>query len=357
MALAESGSFVRDDEFIIAMDYYDRPMSAQDFVALAAGGIRTALRSVLWHRLVFQEDVIDWSYLDEFLERPLAAGLKVILVEPDTVPHCFPDDWYARKWDGTLARDFPLWSMFSPWHLQAQEYMGWLHEQIARHVEGLPVLLVRGGPHCGEALLPYDPYYHDGVGKANFRSWARHVYADDLGKLAQEEGIGYRSWDEVEPGDLRHGNPHYHPVTLRWLETTMRQQTEREMRRYSEQWFMLAGCWRDHLCSCNRLIDGLEADALARGPVNYIAYAHYNLGGYLQGLALQHARVGSSLWVGSQYCEGLITNTRRAIEDGVRGFITGPLCTEDNHTQARVEPWMVEAIDKSLATWRTVKGV
>jgi hypothetical protein len=61
-------------------------------------------------------------------------------------------------------------------------------------------------------------------------------------------------------------------------------------------------------------------------------------------------RNGSLIWVGSEYCEGLLENTESAIEQGFRGFVTAPLHLLTEHRI--IEDWMLDAIKESLSKWR-----
>jgi hypothetical protein len=53
---------------------------------------------------------------------------------------------------------------------------------------------------------------------------------------------------------------------------------------------------------------------------------------------------GVEFFVGSDYCEGMITNFDAVIEQGVRGFLTAPLHRDNPKHHKSVEPWMVDVI-------------
>ena len=137
------------------------------------------------------------------------------------------------------------------------------------------------------------------------------------------------------------------------IEMVVRQQSLLVDHYGGEAWMMLAHCWHDSYQTGNFIINDI-VDILKHRvttQVNWIAFAHYNLSSTLQYLALDRVKE-CNLWVGSQYCEGLIENTPKAIASGLRGFITGPLSTEDGHNKTEIEPWMIDNLKWSLSEWR-----
>jgi hypothetical protein len=136
----------------------------------------------------------------------------------------------------------------------------------------------------------------------------------------------------------------------------VRQQQQTVGHYRGEAWLMLASCWTDVMETGNFLIPDIASIIMERVQptrINWIAFAHFNMSSTVQHMNLKIVKQDNvRLFTGSQFCEGLATNTDTAIEKGIKGFVTGPLSVEDGHSQSRVEPWMVDNIRNSIAKWK-----
>jgi len=352
-------NFIADDEHIIIFDIIDRPITRDGFVSIASAGVRTVLRNLEWIHIETTPGHYDWSVPDELVDSCISNGLKVLLL-PNRVTACMPDDWYCWSGEGIPRGYSPEYSVFSPWHAEAQAYHDAFIRMAIDRYRSYPVQVIRGGTHGGESLLPYTPCYFDPKAIEAFQVWARYRFDGKLSSFNANEGANFMGWEQVRPGVFVFGRENSHPETRLWLrerlvEQVVHQQSMLVEHYGSEAWMMLAHCWHDSLQTGNFLIPDIVKiimDRVKPTQVNWIGFAHFNMSSSLQAMALKRVQDGAQLWVGSQYCEGLPHFTGRAKTEGIRGFVCGPLSTEDGHDQRRIEPWMADNIRQSLETWR-----
>jgi hypothetical protein len=354
-------SFIADDEYIILFDVRDKWMSREDYIACASGGVATALTNVDWFFIEQTPGRYDWSETDGFVDKCVHSGIKGLLLTPNVVAACMPDDWYSWSESGVPQRHAPMYSIFSPWHAEAQAYQDAFVQMVIDRYQSAPVQVIRGGAHGGESLLPYDPCYFEPAALESFRVWASDKFYGNISIFNKEEGVSFQGWEQIKPSTFEFARVGHRPITKLWLrehliEMVVRQQMQLVRHYGGEAWFMLAHCWTDVMQTGNFLIPEISQiirERVQPTQVNWIAFAHFNLSSTLMHMALKRTKEeGVKLWTGSQYCEGLAVNTDTAIEKGIRGFITGPLSIEDGHSQSKVEPWMVENIRNSLAEWK-----
>ena len=366
LAMDDMPNFIDDDEYIILFDGSDRPIQREGFALVGSSGVRTALRNLDWIFVEKTQGVYDWSEYDEFVDNCVHGGLKALLITPNCVAACMPDDWYCWSENGTPQRFSPHYSVFSPWHAEAQAYQSAFVQMVIDRYASYPVRVIRGGAHGGESLLPYTPCYFDPTALESFRVWANAKFYGNLGTFCREEGASFQSWEQVRPGVFDFYHIDHLPITKLWLKESLTDMVVRQqaqlIRHYGgEAWLMLAHCWKDVMETGNFIIPDIVQSIMDRvGPthVNWIAFAHFNMGSTLQHIALQRVKDKNvQLWTGSQYCEGLPVNTGLAIKSGIRGFVTGPLSLEDFHDQRQIESWMVENFRNSLAEWRARDGL
>jgi hypothetical protein len=352
-------NFIEDDENIIVFDYRERPIPKEDYSLIASSGVRTAMKNVEWFFIEPTQGHYDWSEPDEFVENCVSNDIKVLLITPDCVTACMPDDWYCQSEQGVPCNIFPQYSQFSPWHTEAQAYQDNFTRMVIDRYASVPVRVIRGGAHGGESLMPYEPSYFDPKAIESFRVWANGKFYGNLSVFNKEEGSSWRDWDSVKPGIFTFGYDNK-LITKMWLkehllETLVRQQSLLVKHYGGEAWMMLAHCWKDIAETGNFLIPDVVQvikDKVNPTKVNWIAFAHFNMGASLQRIAMERLKDGIDLWTGAQYCEGLPVNTPLAKQAGIRGLICGPLAMEDSHDQKKIEPWMVDNLKQSIAEWR-----
>ena len=362
-------NFIQDDEYIILFDHPTRPMSRRDIALVASGGVRTALKNLEWSHIEAAPGHYDWSEYDEFVDHCVHSHVKVLLITPSSEATCMPDDWYCWSKTGSIKRDPPdvaadNYSIFSPWHNEAQAYRDAFVQLVVDRYQSSPVQVIRGGAHGGESLMPYDPFYFDPAALESFRVWASGKFYGNLSAFNKEEGSGFPSWDQVMPGVFQFGRIDHLPITKLWLRESIirmvvHQQQQLVSQYHGEAWLMLASCWTDIMETGNFLIPDIASIIMERVQpthINWIAYSHFNMSSTVQAMTLKRLKDESvQLWTGAQFCEGLAVNTQPAIALGLRGFVCGPLSLEGGHDKQEVEPWMVDNIRNSLAEWSAAR--
>lgn len=359
-------NLINDDEYIIIFNDQHKPIDRQGYVDLASAGIKTALNHVEWIFIEQTPGHYDWSEPDDFVDNCVHSGLKGLLATPNCATACMPDDWYCQTEKGFVHRQYPEYSIFSPWNTEAQAYQDSFVQMVMERYKSYPVQVIRGGTHGGESLLPYEASYFDPAAVDSFRVWVSSKFRGELQTFNREEGTSFPSWEQVKPSTFVFAKGDHRPITKLWLREhltnmVVRQQQQIVSRYRSEAWLMLAACWQDVMQTGNFLIPDIAQIIMERVQpthINWIAFAHFNMNSTLQNMALKRVKDKDvSLWTGSQYCEGLAVNTESAIASGIRGFLTGPLSIEDGHNLSKIEPWMVENIKDSLAKWRAHDGI
>lgn len=335
-------SFIAADEYIILMDH--ATLALDDLKRIRDGGVRTMYGYLNWAEIEPWADVYDWSPADELIERAQAADMKLLLRCYEKAPAYFPPDWYLRTVDGVTWRDLPGWgdgsrhSLLSPWCGEAmareQSFMRLCRERF----DNWPaVQLYAGVTHDGEVLLPgMAASYYDPHALANYRAFA---------------GIG-------QPADLpTRASLKQQRVTADWLRETLLQRAAAQHAIFPEVWLSLvertlpdaqepfcgprSGNWlRPELCRTLPAALGKDLNLLL-----FEVYRPGETDGMFTGVRAYADRT----WVGSQFCEGLRTNTADAISRGLRGFITAPV---HDQRPGRLEPWMLDTIRWSLSQWR-----
>jgi hypothetical protein len=344
-------SFIEPDEFVILMDQPGL-LSVDNLKRVRDEGVRTLYAYVSWQQVERVPGVLDWASADAWVERARSADMKVLLRCYDQAPAFFPDDWYLRTAVGEIWRDIPGWggtrrhTLLSPWCLAAmdaeQDFMRACQEHYGSNGR---VQVYAGVAHDGEVLLPgMVASYYDPHALASFRDYSAEIFG--------------RTRSTSAPVDLPTRKAMDHPATTEWLSATLFDYVAVQQEPFPEIWLSLverntpfaeavecgprSGNWLMRQF-CRDLPDKLDK------ALNVVLFEVYREGG-TQG-ALENVRgFEDRTWVGSQFCEGLWTNTDDAIGRGLRGFITAPVYPDQSH--ATFEPWKLEAIRWALGKWR-----
>jgi hypothetical protein len=365
-------SFLASDEFIIL---YDFPvLSGDDLRRIRDVGVQTLFNEVNWYKVESEPGVYDWSHPDALVERARKAGMKSLLRCPVCIPDgleepfFFPDDYYLKSSNGAIWRNCDGYgnderhTCLSYWGPGQEEELKFLKMCQERYASP-DILCFAGGPHGGEVILPgMIPTYWDTYALASFRQYAESAMASDLAEFNLINNAKFTDWASVVPADLpTYGSMQFAPTTVNWLSTSLWARLKARQDVFPEIILSLvernipfaeavecgprSGNWL-----MKDLCDGLPTEL---GKELNVILWQVNRGNSNQG-ALNNVRdVLDKTWIGSEYCEGLYRHTKRSIEIGLRGFITGPVRPE--HNGGRLDNWHIEAIKWSLAQWKAAR--
>jgi hypothetical protein len=119
---------------------------------------------------------------------------------------------------------------------------------------------------------------------------------------------------------------------------------------FGEVWINLhnfMGYWNSHNIE---LVYETLRNEFPTHPIYSFQFAHLEIGHQRTSddcqsvVRIYHDKYDIGFFIGSQYCEGLITNLDVAIDLKVRGFVTSPLHSENLVKHDKIEPWMLDAI-------------
>ena len=303
--------FIRDDEFIILMeDQNGGKYAIDDLKRLRDVGIQTIVRYPFWKDIEQDWHSYDWSSIDRAISDGRSAGLKTMLAIYDHAPLFFPEDWYFHFADGRILTDpdtnIDYERLMSPWNADGWRYHLGFIDRCCERYNAADVLCFRSALKGGSVMLP--------------------------------EMAGVR----IE-GDV--------------LETVMRVMLEEQMIFEShpsrEIWTTLHPTFDKLPWSGNAYryeIYEMLQQILPNARHQALTHAYFTDNGEHGIISEMMRRCDFPLWVGSEYCEGLNTNTDTAIERGFRGFFTAPLHYLSGNKA--LEPWMLEAVAASMRKWR-----
>ncbi len=335
-------SFIGPDERIVILQYnqYERRDLTDDELArLADGGIKTVACYLRWQDSEPRRGIHEWSAIDRLVAQHRKAGLKTIVKVYCYAPTFFPDNWYLRAKSGDVQRHVGprtpegdnYTSTLSYWCPEAWAYHLQFVEEACQHFSAKDVLCINISPANGEALIPGNAYLYDAHAIESYR---QHAGRADIPDVALP------------------GSP-----TLDWLRETVipcQVETQRIFHRYGgEYWTMLHHAFETIPSTGNWLIDDLYRALHAElGDEHWgICYTVFRPGDSRApwGAAQDVKRHGVKMLFASEGPEGLLRNTKDAIDQGARGMLTGPLAPYMGH--ARMEEWMYDAIRQSATWW------
>lgn len=341
-------TFIRSDETNILMDapntgrdptwpeFFSRAVPHDDMIRLVDAGVSTVLQLVPWSMIEMVHGKRNWEMPDEMVERACDAGLKSMLMTCQTIPDCLPDDWYVRTRDGTpIKRHDPreprqTWSCLSPWNNEAMNYqIDYIRECCDRYNSD-DVMCINSLSQDGESLLPpgldciYDP--------AAMRSW--------------------RDWCG---NDLLYPHPKT-AMTQAWMREALMREVIDQQKVYAThpsgevfvQLHPVYTAWPasgvgDIMCYVDAVMQQVIPSRL-----HYIIFQAWTDAFQSSGMPEFVAKLvsrGVSVWTGSEWPDGLVANTPRAIAQGIRGLITSPL--HPFLKRERIEPWVYDAFAAS----------
>ena len=295
--------FITPDENVIIMEDLYNPFSVDDLHKLEDAGIKTVY---LTHPICLEKvspapgRVLDWSSVDDKVEKYFKTSLKVLLPFYYTMPDWFYDDCYIQKHPTLLDHNIPNYANL--------DYID--------TVDG----------YISDALHHFNAYL-DRV---------QLTYAIPAG--------GEFLWDsnQVEPFPV-------HPDEITGFVVGRQTLLARQ---HGEIWTLFHNFLGDSMNWNNTQLPSLYAQLEKEFPSasRYsIQGAHFSCG-YITDKEKQmkvrtyKEKFGVQSFVGSDYCEGMIANFDAAIEQSVRGFLTAPLHHYNSKHPKSIEPWMVDAI-------------
>ena len=308
--------FIQDDEFILIIeDQLGRKYSQDDKKRLYDAGIRTMIHYPFWRDVEPELGVYDWSDVDKWIEEDRQAGLKTMLSVYQHPPAYFPDDWYLKRLNGsryTFSDDYIDYErVISPWSEEGWEYhLGFIARFCERN-NAPDVLCFSGVMQGGSAMLP--------------------------------EVLDYRA-----DGDLHHAV----------IKMASGEQCIFVQHPSHEIWTAL----HPHFDKIEQSGTGYRKDIYDMLAGVFPEAVHYGLTytffGPISGAEITLGEIRERhlpMWTGSEYVEGLRTNTDKAIDLGFRGFVCAPLHTLTGHHI--LEDWMLDTIRESLSKWRRAHEV
>jgi len=363
--------FLKPNEYTLLMvaEGSTRHLGLDDLKRLRDAGVQTTYQLFYWPEWEPTPGNFNWDVIDADLELAQKVGLKTLLIGPCDGPRGYPAEWYSADQSGVpfcdLARGGYTWYSLSPWHQEARQLTLDRIELVMRARACDTVLCARGGQHSGECLLPYVPTegaFYDPAALLSYQNYAKTYYEGDLAGYWQENSNWTHPylWQDVRPTAMSWmpGEPPRSRCTVAWLRESLLHTALAEQELYARQgheiFFMLQHAWDSIWAAGNPFAHALYAAAcqMFSNPLTIINYSRFDPHSLaekiLVKLSYDDLKFGD-LWVGSEFCEGLLANTATVIQDGLRGTLTAPLSCLTDH--AILENWMVDAFAQANAQW------
>jgi len=308
--------FIQDDEYILLMeDQYGGKFTLDDLKRLRDIGIQTIVRYPYWGSIETSMGYYEWGETESAIEMTRQAGMKCLWATYDKPPKYFPDEWYMKMLDGKTYVGKFRERVLSPWLAEGWAYHLAFIVRFCEKVSAPDVMCFRATTHGAEAMFPHDskyPYRLDGS------------YIETMFKiLIEEQAIFYSAHDSHELWTCFH-----HAFDYQGTAGT----------EYAE---MLYQATRDKFPDYKHY------------AISYTQFRN-DVKGEDKNLA-DMQRLGLSMFGGSEHARGLLVNTDRAIAEGFRGFLCGPIHFMTKYRQ--MEDWMFNAFSESMAKWRAARNV
>lgn len=308
--------FIQDDEYILLMqDSLGGRFTLDDLKRLRDIGVQTIVYYPFWRDIEVSLREYQWRSIDDAIQLARKAGMKSLFALYDHAPdHLFPPDWYLKAIDGRdYLGPYNQERFISPWNPEAWAYHLGFITNFCKRVSADDVMCFRTTSGGAESMFPqHFPYRLDGP----YWETMRRV-------LLEEQEIFYNAHDSHELWTCFHHAFDY----LGTAGTEYAEELYKEMR--------------------NRFPDHRHYS------ISYTQFRN-DVGGEDKNRE-EMQRLGLSMFGGSEYAEGLLTNTDTAIQQGFRGFITGPL--HQLTAYRKMEEWMFDNFRYSMNKWREAKRV
>lgn len=332
--------WIDNDEFIILMDMEPEAgitsgpnVSLDGLKRLRDAGIKTGIKYVYWNKNEPSKNIFVWNDIDAWAERYHEAGMKLML-STYTAPALWAhDDWRAMSGPG-IYRPGSL----SIWNPEAMEASDNFMRKVCKTYNSEDILAFCGWLTNGETVYYNEPSWYD-----PFAMEAYHKWAGADAKPKKED-----------------------PTTEAWLKQSYTEHMVRIQKIFAdtphkEIWtaahLVIASYTNLYGNGCNWTEDYYVAykNNIPGVTINVIQYTYHPHGApYLNKIKAIIKRHGIKVWGGAEYCEGLPVSTPTALETGARGLLISPIHTFTGHKT--IEPWMTEAIAKSINIFKEARS-
>ena len=308
--------FLDPDEHILIMDEPTHLFSLDDLHKLEDAGIKTVYGNcfIRWDEIYKQNLFeLDWSSVDNVIEKYLQTNLKLLLPTYYTMPNWFPAEWYIKN---TVI---PTTRIPNYGNLDYRSAVDIFINQILIHYADIrdKIQLIYSIPSGGEFV--YDPFQEDNL-----------PFTDD-------DIIGF----------------------------VMGRQKQ-FVKQHGEIWMSFHN-WMGNPKGWNGAHLPLLYQALMDEFPNAVRYsiqfAHFAVGAYsttnleCQSKVISYnEKYGIQFFVGSQYCDGLLTKFDAAIKQKVKGYFTAPFHGENPNHPISLEPWMLADMMYANKEFREAHG-
>jgi len=305
-----------------------REITLDNMKALHDAGVKTVLNFIEWPSVEIGQLRYDWTTIDSLVDRNNQAGMKTLLMVPCGTIDWLPANYYVCSVSGATSSI----RMLSPWCKQAMDYMEDFIRVCCNRYESDTVQCIWGAQREGETMLPPGlGGWQDAFAVADYRSWcAKHghqIRKPDIG----DDTIFYKKATDSP--------------TIAWLKESMVTYCKRFQGLFREPWFCLhrayswtACCFIDEIYSSQtRQLWGIQFTHFPHGPLMATTIADMR-------------KYKINMWAGSEWVEGLASNTSTAIAQDLCGLITSPIHPFTKHDT--IKPWMIDVFRGAIERWR-----
>lgn len=343
-------SFIPDDCHNIVMDcpatgvspwnpkWISRAIPLDDLKRFRDAGATVALEFAPWHLMEREPGQVDWSLTDEQVTRCRAAGMRVLLMGPSSVPTHLPDEFYVWDIDGRPMRtndqrnSQQTWGCLSPWNADAMDcYLGFVRALQARY-RADDVQVIQCFSQEGESILPPAiPCIYDPAAIASYR--------DHVGNPRALPNFGARTTFEWMYSTLAQALVGLHAV---YADT-----------QWHECWSALHPVYYGPAWGASGVVDipGLWSVILravnpdAAFHIAFDFFPRHRFAEEFPPLLSALSEMAVQVIAGSDWPAGLRPNTPKAIAMGLRGLLTAPL--HPFSLRDTVEPGAADAFRES----------
>ena len=299
--------FIEQDEHIIIMEDFYNPFNRDDLSMLEDTGIKTIYMTspICWNR-IYKRDSSEkeWSELDRKLDVLLQSNFKLLMPFYHTMPDWFPNSWYLMKHE-----------------LETHIIPNYGNKEFQQAVDTFAYEVL---DHFSDITNRMQLTYSIPAG----------------GEFLWESTFSVRQF----------------PATVDDVKDFVIGRQRLLSKQYGEMWLLFHN-FLGTLDNWNNqyLPDLYQAliDEFPDVPLYSIQGAHFACGnsptyeGGQDKVRTYNERYGVKFFVGSEYCEGLVTNFDAAVRQNVYGFLTSPLHHQNPNKPVHMEGWMVENLKEA----------
>lgn len=296
--------FLNPDEHIIPMESTIYPFSIDDLWMMEDTGIKTiyVTHTFYWEKIWNRDTCdLDWSSADAKVEKYLHTNLKIMLPFYVTMPRWFPDGWYIDKSSEIDTHIIPNYA-----NKNLQETIDEFANEILVHYAD-----IRDRIHLTYAIPAGGEFLWDANKIDNYPVSDEDLFEFVIGRqrlLSKQYGEVWSVFHNFLGHPMNWNNIH-----LPYLYQAMRDE------------FPLLPIYS------------------IQGPHFSVGKKDYYTDEKNQAKVTEYTdKYGIKFFVGPDYCEGLLKNIDKAIEQKVYGFLPAPLGEENTVLHTSVEQWMCD---------------